>query len=161
MLSKIPLWVFAVFVLLLLLGQRQARTRVVAPAVIAAVALGLLSLSLYGVVSAFGVAVLPLSNWILGIVAALAGGQRVFGPQGLAHAAGAVQVPGSWWPMALMLGIFTAKFALGFVTGMGLPLLHQAWFIGITALVLGMLSGGLAARALVVHRFAAARRVEA
>jgi hypothetical protein len=54
MISKVPVWVFAIFLGLLFLGHRQSRTRLVAPGALAGLAAGMLGLSLYGVVAAFG-----------------------------------------------------------------------------------------------------------
>jgi hypothetical protein len=154
MLSHIPLWVPAILLALLLLGYRLSRTRRVAPSQVVTLALAMLLLSLYGVVAAFGAGPEPLLSWALGIAAALALGVRAFGPRGLDWVAGAVQVPGSWLPLGLMLGIFTGKFILGFATGIGSPIVATPWFIASASLVFGLLSGGFVARALAVHRFA-------
>jgi hypothetical protein len=67
---------------------------------------------------------------------------------------GAVRLPGSWLPMALLLGIFLTRFALGMATGMGSPLLHQAAFIATVSAALGLFSGAFAARARAVGRCA-------
>lgn len=154
MLSSIPPWVFAILLVLLVLGYRQSRTRLVAPGSVAALALAMFCLSLYGVVTAFGVRPAPLASWAAGLAVSIAAGGRVFGPQGLSRVAGSVQVPGSWLPLGLMLGIFVAKFVLGFATGVGSPIVREPWFIAAASFVFGLLSGGFVARALVVHRFA-------
>ena len=64
-----------------------------------------------------------------------------------------MRLPGSWLPLALMVGIFVAKFALGFATGADAPVVHEAWFIAVVSAVLGMFSGAFAARAVAVQRF--------
>ena len=157
MIAKVPVWAFAILFALLVLGQRQSRTRRVAPGSVAILASAMFCLSLYGVVAAFGAqpaAPAALAAWALGIAGTVAFGTRLLGPHGLAREGDAVRIPGSWWPMGLMMGIFAAKFALGFASAVGAPVVTQAWFTVAASLVFGLLSGGFVARALVVHRFA-------
>lgn len=153
--SFVPLWVPAVFVGLLVAGAAQARTRVVDPRTTAIVALSLFVFSLWGITRAFGLQPAPLLAWATGIAASLAAGGRVFVPGGLARVGERVRVPGSWLPLALMMAIFTVKTVLGFAVALQLPLARDPWFAGAAALALGLASGGFAARALALHRFAA------
>jgi len=154
MISKVPVWVFAIFLGLLFLGHRQSRTRLVAPGALAGLAAGMLGLSLYGVVAAFGARADDLLAWALGLALCVTLGGAVLGPRGLSREAGAVRVPGSWLPLAMMMGIFAAKFALGFATAVGSPLVAQRGFAVVASFVFGLLSGGFVARALAVYRFA-------
>ena len=154
MLSQIPPWVFGVLLLLVFLGYRQSRDRLVTPLTMGAIALAMLGLSLFGVVAAFGPHVLPLLAWAVGVTAVVSLGRSVLGPRDMQAMPGAIRVPGSWVPAGLMLGIFTAKLFLGFATGMGLPIVHQPGFMLAASLVFGAFSGAFAARALVVYRFA-------
>jgi hypothetical protein len=156
--NAVPLWVPVVFLLLLALGYRQSATRNVRPGTVVAIALAMLAFSLYGVVSAFGSAPVALLAWALGYALAVVGGARLFASAGMAAAGAFVRVPGSWAPLALVLSIFAAKFALGFAAGVRSPLVHEAWFGGTMAAVLGTLSGGFAARAVAVHRVASTAR---
>jgi hypothetical protein len=152
--TSLPLWPIAVLALLLALGYRQSRTRSVRPQTLRRVALAMLALSLYGVTTAFGASAGPVLAWAVGFAAAVMPGRPLFAPRGLAHDGAAVRLPGSWLPMALMLGIFVTKFVLGFATGVGAPVVHEAWFIGVVSAALGVFSGAFAARAVTVHRFA-------
>lgn len=154
MTASVPVWVFAVLFALLLLGYRQSLTRVVRPSTVATVALAMLVFSLYGVTAAFGAVALPLLAWAVGYTASVLVGSEVFAPRGLAREGTSVRVPGSWLPMGLLLGIFAAKFTLGFARGIGSPIVHESWFIGTASAALGVLSGGFAARAIALHRFA-------
>lgn len=160
MLSHIPPWVAAVLGVLLVIGYRQSRPRELAPAVALAVAAAMAALSLAGVFSAFGAAPWPLASWAAGMAAAIWIGQRFFAPQGLRlqPGSGRVYVPGSWVPLALMLGIFAVKFGLGFAAGMGTPVPATSAAGAAVAAVLGLLSGTFAARAAAVGRVAAAAR---
>ena len=154
MLSHIPLWVFGVLLLLVLLGVRQSRDRLVTPLYMGAIALAMLGLSLFGVVTAFGPNAVPLLAWAVGVTAVVGLGRAVLRPRGMQAMPGAILVPGSWVPAGLMLGIFMAKFFLGFATGLGLPIVRQPGFMLAASLVFGAFSGAFAVRALVVYRFA-------
>lgn len=155
MAAQIPVWVFFIFAALVFVGYRQSRTREVGVGMVAVLALSMFGLSLYGVIAAFGAYALALGAWALGLASSVALGRGVFGPRGLvALAASQVRVPGSWLPLALMMGIFAAKFVLGFATGIGSPMVTQPWFMVCASGVFGLLSGAFTARALVVHAFA-------
>ena len=153
MTTAIPLWPFAILAALVILGYRQSRDRVVQPGTLAKLALGMLALSLYGVVSAFGAGLVPVLAWAAGFAASVFLAGPVVAPRGLAREGNAVRMPGSWLPMGLMVGIFVAKFALGFATGVGAHVVQELWFIAAMSAVLGLLSGAFAARATAVHRF--------
>jgi hypothetical protein len=154
--ASIPTWVPALFFGLVYLGYRQSLPRTVKPSTLVAIALAMLGLSLYGVVRAFGNEPLALLTWAMGYAIAAVLGASHFASRGLAAIGTSVRVPGSWVPLALMLAIFAAKFALGFAAGMRSPLLHDIGFIATVSSVLGALSGGFGARAVAVHRCAAA-----
>lgn len=152
--ASIPAWVPLVFLLLLAMGWRQSRTRVVRPATLRIVALAMAAFSLYGIVGAFGVTPVALVPWLTAYGLSAFGGARLVGTGGMAREGDAVRVPGSWTPMALMMGIFAAKFFLGFATGVGASFLHEGVFVGAMGGVLGLLSGGFGARAVALHRYA-------
>jgi len=156
MTPSVPAWVPVLFIGLVFIGYRQSLPRTVKPGVLTGVALAMMGLSFYGVLSAFGAQPLALVCWGLGYAVAVPLGARHFASQGMRSEGASVRVPGSWVPMVLILAIFVAKFVLGFVTGVRSPLLHQAGFIATLSLGLGALSGGFGARALAVHRFATA-----
>lgn len=156
MLAFIPAWVPAVLLGLLALGWRLSRTRTVRPAALAAIALAMFAFSLFGVASAFGVDPVALLVWVAAYAAAAIGGARLVSPAGMARVGALVRVPGSWLPMALLVGIFAAKFVLGFAAGVRSPVLHDPVFVLAMSAALGLLSGGFGARAMAVHRFARA-----
>ncbi len=156
MLASIPAWVPALLLGLVFLGYRQSQPRLVKPQALVAVALAMFGLSLFGVVSAFGGEPLALLAWAVAYAVTLLLGARQFGSGSLSAVGTSVHIPGSWVPLALILAIFLAKFLLGFAAGVHSPLLHQPSFIAIMSAILGALSGGFGARALAVHRCAAA-----
>lgn len=156
MTAFIPVWVPAVLLALLALGYRLSRTRTVRPAALVGIAAAMFGFSLYGVASAFGVDPLALLVWLVAYAAAAVGGAKWVSSAGMAKVGRLVVVPGSWLPMVLLVGIFGAKFVLGFAAGVHSPVLHSPAFILAMSGVLGMLSGGFGARAVAVHRFAKA-----
>jgi hypothetical protein len=154
--SHILAWIFAILLGLIAMGLVQTRTRLVNPRVLVGVATGLLAYSAWGVTSAFGLQLAPLLAWGLGLALALGLLMRWVASQGLVRQGRAVQVPGSWLPMALLLSIFLAKFVLGMATGLGVSFVQASWFVALASGVFGLLSGSFAARAWAVHRFARA-----
>ena len=156
MVSHFPVWVLPLLGLLVWLGVLQSRPRWVAPRRLAGVALGLGALSLWGVTVAFGPRPDAVLFWALGMTLALALGP-VLGPRGSmsfdAHAR-RVHLPGSWLPLALMLGIFGIRFGLGVAAGLGDPVQGGSATAAVCALALGLLSGGFAVRARAVYRAA-------
>lgn len=152
--TTIPPWVPALFLVLVFLGYRQSLPHTVKPTKLVAVALAMFGLSLYGVLSAFGAEPLALLAWAAGYGASVSMGAQRFASR-LTAVGTRVQVPGSWVPLALVLGIFSAKFTLGFASATHAPVLHQLGFVIVVSLTLGALSGGFGARALAVHRCAA------
>ncbi len=161
MTASLPVWPFAILAGLVLLGVRQSRDRVIEPGAMARMALAMLAFSLYGVTTAFGASALPVLAWAVGFAASVFLGGPVLAPRGLAREGDAVRVRGSWLPLALMVGIFVAKFALGFATGVGAHVLQAAWFVAMASAVFGMFSGAFAARALAVQRFVRGARAVA
>lgn len=156
MLAKIPLWAYFLFAVLLYLGYRQRRPRVIAPPLMVVIATMLSGLSFYGVISGFGPGGLVIGAWGAGMAAALVAGSRVFGPRGLKRDGRAIHIPGSWLPLGLLMAIFWTKFALGFAAAIGMSLLREPWVAALAAFAFGMLGGGFAARAVTVLRFARA-----
>ena len=70
---------------------------------------------------------------------------------GMVAVGGVVRVPGSWVPLALLMGIFAVKFALGVAAGIRSPLLDDPAVVAAASASLGLLGGGFGARAMAVH----------
>lgn len=154
--AHIPTWVFFVFAGLFALGIWLGRPRAVSPRLQIIVAVGFLGYSLFGVVSAFGGSLMSLLLWTVGVLLSVSVLRTIFGPRGLARAnvPSKVHVPGSWVPLILIMGVFLSRFLIGFAQGARLPLATHVLFAPGVAVALGMLSGGFAARALAVQRYA-------
>src|SRR6218665_1697128 len=115
-LQHIPTWVWAVLAFILVMGVRQSRAQRMSRPRLLILPLAWLAFGAGGVESTFGVNAAPLLAWALGLGASLWAMKRSGWPGDARFDAGSGHflVPGSWLPMALMLAIFAAKFALGF-----------------------------------------------
>ena len=127
MLSHIPIWVFFLFGGLFVLGLWLGRPRAVSPRLQIIVAVGFLGYSLWGVISAFGIHPAAMLLWAAGVLASVTVLRRSFGPRGLARSEvpSRVQVPGSWAPLALIMGVFLGRFLIGSPRVRVFPLVHM------------------------------------
>lgn len=154
-----PVWVGALLAALLALGYSATRARRVAASRLALMPLAMLGLALWGVQSAFAASGhLPalLLLWALCFVAMLLLGSRAAAPAGTRFDPAARQflLPGSWVPMALIVGVFLIKYSVGVQLALEPTLARNLGFaIAVTALY-GLLSGLFAVRALRVLRLA-------
>lgn len=151
-LQHTPYWVWGVLGLLVALGWRQSRPHDISPARATLLPLAMLLLALAGVLGTFASAGALLA-WIAAtLIVAVAGtGPSVRGARWL-PAEGRFHQPGSWTPMALMMGIFATKFAVGVSLVLHPELARaQAFALGVGA-VYGAFSGAFAARGLALGR---------
>ncbi len=152
-----PAWVGALLVGLLALGWSATRARTVTTGQLALMPLAMLGLALWGVQAAFGAGghfIALLALWAACFATLLAWGRRAAAPAGTAWDAAAqrFRLPGSWTPMALILGIFLLKYGIGVQLALEPALARNTGFaLAVTALY-GLLSGWLAARTLRVLR---------
>lgn len=120
--AHVPGYVWAILAIILALGLLQSRPQRLGRPRLLLLPLAWLGFGAWGVAGAFGLLSSATLAWLAGLAASVAlvrllgwpGQIRTEGPHFL--------VPGSWLPLALMLGLFCAKFALG----MGLAL-HPEW----------------------------------
>ena len=152
-LQHTPVWVWPLLIALLALGVWQAFPRSVTLRRIALLPLSMLALSLWGVVSVFGSGP-ALAAWAVGGLAAAALSLRGGSPPGVRWSATerVFQMPGSWLPLALILGIFCTRFGVGVSLALDPELRHAAGFAVGTSLVYGVFSGLFAGRAMALFR---------
>ena len=154
--SHTPTWVFGLFAVLLALGLKQTRTGSMSLLRVALMPVAMTSLSVYGTVSAFGAAPAVVLAWMAAAAALLVFVVRLPLPQEVRFDATSrtLQMPGSWVPLALMMGIFFTKYFVGVVLAMQPALASNAGFgIGFAALY-GAFSGVFSARAVRLLRLA-------
>lgn len=142
-LAHIPTWVWAVFAFILVMGVIQSRDQLMARARLLILPLAWTVFGAWGVETAFGLGVGPLSAWALGLVASLWLVKRSGWPGAARFDAPSQRffVPGSWLPMALMLAIFIGKFTLGFSLAMRPELASDTVVAAAFSLYFGAISG--------------------
>lgn len=161
-----PLWVGGLLIALTALGLSAVRTRDVHRYRLLAMPVAMGALALWGVDSAFngtGRLAALLAVWAVCYAIALVPGLRWPQRQGVHYdpATGRFRLPGSWLPMALILGIFSLKYVIGVQLAIEPPIAHDAAFAYTVSAVYGLLSGVLAARTARVLRAVRPGRVAA
>jgi len=158
-LTHTPTWVFAVFALLAWLGGRQLLPGSTRLARAVGMPLAMAAFAVYGVVTAFGqsgAGLLAVAGWAAAAALALAAVARVPLNPAVRYdiEARRFHQPGSAVPLALMMGIFLTKYAVGVTLAVHPAYAHQAGFaVGISTLY-GLFSGVFAGRALRLVRLA-------
>jgi hypothetical protein len=150
-LRNTPIWVWLVFIGLLALGLAQTRRRKVPRAMVFLLPAIMIALSIYSVRASFGWQANALGGWIVGAALAVLIGRRLGGSTGNARrdaAAGAYDVPGSWWPLAVMMTIFCTRFVIGVSAALRPDILVEPNFVRGISVLLGLCSGFFVARAL-------------
>jgi uncharacterized membrane protein len=155
--ANTPLWVWGLLAGLIVLGLSQTRTRTAGlpRIVILPVAMG--AFSLWGTLSAFGIAPVVVIAWTLAAALLVALVLRKPVPAGTRFDAATRQfhLPGSWVPMFLILGIFLTKYAVGVTLAMRPDLRALPDFTLAVAIVSGAFSGLFAGRTVRLLRLAA------
>lgn len=154
-LTRTPVWVWALLAALLVLGFSQARPRRVGLVRVALLPLGMAGFSLYGTASAFGASPLVLGSWLTACALLLAMVPLPV-PVGARFdsAKREFDLPGSWVPMALILGIFLTKYGVGASLALHPELKANVGFSVAIAALYGVFSGVFAARAASLLRMA-------
>jgi hypothetical protein len=144
-----PSWVWGVLALLVVLGGRQLRRHTLHRRGVALLPLGLGAYSLWGAAALFGAHANVLLAWCVSAAAVGLLSHRLAWAPGLRHDAASdrFDVPGSVWPMALMLTVFAVRY--GVVVSLAF---HPGWaadaaLSATVSAVYGGLTGLLAGRA--------------
>jgi hypothetical protein len=157
--TNTPKWVFALFAALLWLGLNQLLTRRIGLPRVTLLAVGMTGFSLFGTVSAFAGVPAALLAWLTAAAAVFAMVVNRPLPVGTQYDAASRRftLPGSAVPLALMMGIFLTKYAVGVTLALHPALAREAAFaLGFSALY-GGFSGVFAARAARLWRLALAQ----
>lgn len=154
-----PVWAYVVLALLVVLGIRQAFRRTVDPRLLAVIGVAMIAMSVDGVVGNFGLSATTLLAWAAGFAGATLLLARWLAPTGLRRMQQAgqrtrVEVAGSLLPLAMMLTLFSVKFALGAMKALQVPMLHAPAFVIAISVLCGLASGFFATRAWAVWRCA-------
>ncbi len=153
-LAGTPVWVWGLLAVLVLAGLSQTRQRSAGLARVALMPLGMAGFSLYGAVSAFGASTTVLVAWLfaceLAAVLVLLAKTNTEARNQARYDTDRRQfeLPGSWVPMALILGIFLIKYAVGVSLNMAPALKTNPDFTLAVVLLSGLFSGIFAGRTL-------------
>lgn len=159
-LQRTPLWVFALFAVLVAFGILQSRTRLVSLARVAILPLVLVGLSLSGLWGAFGANPFALATWVAAVAVALLLNRTIKWPRKVSYTAAtrSFLVEGSWLPLAVMMAIFFTRYAVTVALAIRPALAATLWLPVAVSAAYGLMSGAFFARAL---RILGARRAEA
>jgi hypothetical protein len=148
-LSHTPVWVWVLFAALIVLGSKQMLDNRVGLRRVIVLPLAMLGLSLSGTLSAFGATPAALLAWGAGFTVTAALMLQYPAPKGVSFDPASRQftVPGSFVPLALMMGIFAFKYTAGVALAMHPELRHDAMLTIIAGTAYGAFSGAFAARA--------------
>ncbi len=155
-LSATPKWVFVLFAALLWLGVQQMLPRRVGLNRATLLPLAMTGLSLYSVASAFGDQPLALLTWLAGTALAMVVTLQLQSSTEIQYDATnrRFHLPGSTVPLALLMGIFFTKYAVGISIGMQPILAHNTDFALTVSTLYGAFSGIFLARAARLWRIA-------
>jgi hypothetical protein len=143
-LARTPSWVFALFVSLLAVGIRQMRDRQVSLGRLTVMPLAMVTFSLYGVGSDFGVRPIPIAAWATTVLFVMCLMLRWSAPVAVVDTeTGLVHVPGSAIPLVLMMAIFALRYIAAVALTMK-PELREESLAG--AALYGALTGLFAGR---------------
>ncbi|MBS0307383.1 MAG: hypothetical protein JSS58_00300 [Proteobacteria bacterium] len=155
-LQQVPgrIWILLLTLIALGLSQtmprrRKPRSATILPAI-------MIALSFYGVVSAFPTQPLALASWAAGVAAAvmLCSSAGTWSGIQWSEAERRLLVPGSWVPLALILGLFAVKFGVGVALAMHPELARNTSFATWISLAYGLFSGGFLARGVAMWKVA-------
>ena len=160
-LKRTPIWVFVLFAVLLSYGLVQMRTRRLGRIRVVLLPVIMMSLSIFGVASAFGFNALPFLSWFTGVGLAIAAGiwHRPRWKATHEAATDSFVVPGSPVPLALMMAIFLARYAITVSIALDPALAGSSLLIGGASLLYGTMSGIFLSRALHILASAASHEV--
>ena len=158
-LTHTPKWVFALFAGLVYLGIKQMLPSRAGLNRITIMPLAMTCLSLFGVTSAFGDSPQALLTWVVGAAITFALNFQISGSPQIRYDAAnrSFNLPGSAVPLALFMGIFFTKYAVGISVGMQPALAHDASFALVVAGMYGGFSGIFLSRAAKLWRIALAQ----
>jgi hypothetical protein len=159
-LQRTPPWVFGLFLALLVLGAMQSRPRDIGRARVVLMPAIFLPLSLWGIWSAFGPEVFAFAAWLAGVGGAVSINRYARAPRQVSYAPETrlFHVAGSWTPLAMMMAIFFARYAIAVAMAMQPSLNSMPIFAAAVGVAYGLMSGSFLARALRILGAATAHR---
>ena len=147
--SHTPFWVWFLLIALVWLGHSQSKRRTASLAKVAILPLVMVGLSLQGTMNAFGPQALVLGVWGAAGLTTLTLAMGLALPAATHYNADSQRfdLPGSWVPLFLILGIFCTKYTVGALTAVQPALAHGDGFSLAFAALYGAFSGIFLGRA--------------
>lgn len=144
--TKTPIYVWPLFVVLLLGGLKARKTSVMPLAVLLLIPSLFLSWSLFSFFGKYAADPLAILFWVVCLGAGFAIGFSHMQSLKLQFdkKKKKVQMPGSWIPLMLSMSIFTSKFSIGMMSSMMPHLNGSLLFLGLelfSAVILGIFAG--------------------
>ena len=138
-----PLWVFALFFVLVALGMQQTRSRTVTLQRLTLLPLAILALSFYSVWTTFHGNALAAACWLGAVLVTVVASLGFNLARGASYSAAtrSFVIPGSRLPLALMTGIFFTKYGVGIMLARHGELATVEAFAAAVSLVYGFWSG--------------------
>lgn len=154
---RTPRWVWAVLLVITVIGVRQLVSHVVTTRRLTTVPVVLGAFSLWGTVAAFGAYPQVLLAWAAGMALVIAVNQQLAWPRQVEPLGeGRYRVAGSVMPLLAMWGVFGVRYVTNVTLALHPGLAHGTLFSLVMPAVYGALSGLFAARALRILRNAPA-----
>ena len=158
-LRQTPGWVWLLLAGLIALGISQWRTRQASLTRVTVLPIAMVAFSLLGLVTAFGRGgALPaaLGSWVAGLAMVGLLLRRLSAPSGARFdlSSARLRLPGSPWPLLLILCIFAIKYTVGIELAMQPQAASELVFVLTVAALYGALSGVFASRAAALWRLA-------
>lgn len=157
-LGNTPTWVWGLLAGLIALGATQLRERRQGLARVSLMPLAMVGFSLWSATSAFGRSpMVTEALWLWVLAAAATAALFAFAPSAARYDAQtrSFRLPGSWVPMLLFVGVFTARYVVAVRLALHPGLLVDATFVLPVAALYGAFSGMFLGRAAQLWRVAA------
>jgi hypothetical protein len=156
-LTKTPVWVWALLAFLVYRGVVASVDRVTSLRSAFLIPVVMLGMSVQGIASTFSADSPAMPIWLAALLAGTALTWSLVDPSRISAdpASGTVRQPGSWTPMMLMMGIFLTKYIVGVTLAMHPELKQEAVFAASVCTLYGLFSGifvGRLLRVLSVYR---------
>ena len=141
--SKTPIWVFILFIVLVIVGLLQLRDRNVSLEKAIILPISMICLSFYGLISAFGLEIKSIFCWLIGLIIAVLLNLLLKLPKNSTYDTKLkiFFIKGSIIPFILIMSIFFTKYFVAVVIAKHLAILNELSFICGISFIYGVLSG--------------------
>jgi len=159
-LSHTPTWVWGLLAALIWLGVSQLRDRTAGLLRVSIQPIAMTALAIWGITGAFGNSPMfgyVMLTWMLVAAIAFAAIGMTSAPAGTTYDATSRSyfLPGSWVPLAMIVGIFVTRYIVNVDVAMNPPLVRDGQYTLVVAGLYGLFTGSFLGRAARLWRLAA------